>query len=124
MSDTLKPKTEQQADAQISPVVLDISALRQIHAATTGGKWRIGRSYTSEIAIRFGEEDEENCVAVITELCAGEDEANAAYICEAHIVFPALLDELEELRGIRLEYAKIKHRLELAGLWEEVNAED
>lgn len=54
--------------------------------------WFIGKSYTTEPAIRA---DEDTCVAVACELTEGEAEANAAYIVQACNAFPKMKEALE-----------------------------
>lgn len=61
----------------------------------TPGPWKIGHSYTSEIAIRNNDED---CVAVVCELLEGEMKDNAAFIIEAVNNYDRLMAENKRLK--------------------------
>lgn len=65
----------------------------------TAGPWRIGKSYTNEIAIRpLSDDTNEECIAVVCELREGEAKANAHLIAAAPELLEAcktMLDDCE-----------------------------
>jgi len=64
------------------------------HTATP---WKIGKSYTDEIAIR--ECDTDDCVAVCCDLLEDEMEANAEFITRACNAHDALMEALQQCSG-------------------------
>lgn len=76
---------------------IDINSLRELHAATTQGEW-----YHTGGDCVWPTLDEKGYEAIADTNCDlsdRENRANAAFIAASHNAMPALLDELERLRG-------------------------
>lgn len=84
---------------------LDLDAIRACCEAASPGEWR--REGVSVVTDRAN-----ICVTCDGGTSAGEQQANAAFIAHAHQDVPALLAEVERLRG---QAGKSPHRNPLTG---------